>query len=229
MHVQECGQCVFLCDQTQIRTQSQGTRSVKSCTVPVNNGPTGLKHTARWISLASRCFSETQVRTCDTPYNLGSVEVKRKIHTEDPDYHMNERQQECMAHCKRFPSEGEALEQRIHNNKCCLCWEEKLARVCVLHVQDGKVPEIKAKPTACVSNSRPCGKLSIPSRRTVLLVKMSLTPLAFGNVALDLFYSQTRSRRKCYQADVIQVYYSTSSNSPSFLLFCFCSQHLSLV
>ena len=46
--------------------------------------------------------------TCDaTPDDLGSaIGRKRKIYTENPDYHLNERQQECMAHSKRFPVKG---------------------------------------------------------------------------------------------------------------------------
>lgn len=57
------------------------------------------------------------------------IGVKRKIYAEYPHFHMNERQQECMAHSKRFPLKEGA--ESLYTQQSAVCMEEKKTNWCV--------------------------------------------------------------------------------------------------
>ena len=92
-----------------------------------------------------------QVLTCDaTPDDPGSAfGAKRKqIYTENPHFHMNARQWECMARSEKIPSEGG--EDTLYTPQSVVCMEERgRAGVCALHLSKDEpegIQEIKEKP-----------------------------------------------------------------------------------
>lgn len=113
------------------QTQWDGTES--ACNAEKNLGSKPTRWGGSGISVSRlRCQDAStgmQVLTCDaTPDDLGSAfGAKRKIiDTENPHFHMNACQWECMAQSKRFPlTVGGGGRHSVHTTKCCLYGGER--------------------------------------------------------------------------------------------------------
>lgn len=114
------------------QTQWDGTES--ACNAEKNLGSKPTRWGGSGISVSRlRCQDAStgmQVLTCDaTPDDLGSAfGAKRKIiDTENPHFHMNACQWECMAQSKRFPLTvgGGGGRHSVHTTKCCLYGGER--------------------------------------------------------------------------------------------------------
>ncbi len=92
--------------------------------------------------------------TCDATPGRSPLRIalKRKIYTENPHFHMNECQQECMAHSKRFPLKGRGGSETLYTQQSVFCMEEKTSW-CVFCTYQKRslyeakgIQEIKDKP-----------------------------------------------------------------------------------